>query len=1169
MGLTKIRAGQISDIDYKQSARVLTDTNINLSGGAPLVVDGVTLLDIDRVLVKGQTNAAQNGIYRVLIPGTGSNGTWVRSSDANENGEIEAGMIIMVTEGTVYKDTQWKLITNDPIIIGTTPLIFEQNSAFAFGNIYANGTAVLANTVGDTLTVTPSNNISLIGNASTKTLTVGVVASGSNSQIQYNVNGNLAASSKLTYIDGNGVFVNPGNVTANYFFGDGSGLTNIAAAAGTRIEFGTSNVAIAESNGVANITIDGTANIVIVDQQGLETFGNITANNYVGYANVIRLYGTEVIVVDDNTTNAPGNLVATNLHVNTIRSDDSTFVEINDGLSTDEIVVSGNVTADGIVALGNVTANGLTALGNVSGTYFLGNGALLTGIDTTLISNGNSSVQVITSGGNIVANVAGNTVLVISTDGLDLTGNLIATANVDAQDMSAQGNVTANGITALGNVSGTYFLGNGALLTGIDTTLISNGNSSVQVVTAGGNIVANVAGNTVLTITTDGLDVDGNVAATGNVSGDYILANGRFLTGLVSVAAFNNIIPQESFPGEVTTANNVPANTSGDLYFVGGQGIDISTDPANLRVTFSVADDNLDYELVIDPVTVSNNLGLITATATSEFNYGPVATYGGLFVSHGGVLANGVINSNSSINSLGNITSNGYFIGNGAFLTGTITGPAGNDTELQFNNAGVLGASSNLTWDGSELGITGDIYISAVANIGGVLEVAKVGSDLVPEIDILYDLGNTTNRWRDLYLSGNTIYLGDAEISANATAITFTGPEGAEFLVSGNSSSNTTMSVGTITATGNITGGNLVTAGAMTGTTLSVSSTANVTTLNVSGATTLTGNAGIGNLSASGVIGATGNITGGNLISTGSLNATGNANVGNIGAINANLTAITATGNANLGNIGSAGLMVATGNVTGGNLTTTGIVDAVGNVLGGNIVTWGAVEATGNASGENILANTAIYVASVLLSDVSSSNLQIAPASNITLIGPNNSVTHTIIPGITPASSTTSGALQVRGGASVVGNLYVGSAIIALGDISGEDVFLTGEVAANGNVTAANIVANAAVYDSKGEIRSVPRNLQTTAYTLVASDAGKFISSNANVTVPNGVFSAGESISVYNNSAANITIVQSTGVTMYNVGTDSTGNRTLAQRGLATIFCTDANAFVITGGGVS
>lgn len=108
------------------------------------------------------------------------------------------------------------------------------------------------------------------------------------------------------------------------------------------------------------------------------------------------------------------------------------------------------------------------------------------------------------------------------------------------------------------------------------------------------------------------------------------------------------------------------------------------------------------------------------------------------------------------------------------------------------------------------------------------------------------------------------------------------------------------------------------------------------------------------------------------------------------------------------------------------------------------------------------------------------------------------------------------------------------------------------------------------VTDSKGEIRSVPQNTQTSAYVLVAADSGKYISiTTGGVTVPSGVFSAGETVTIYNNSSSDQTITQGTSVTMYQVGTANTGNRTLAQRGLATVICVASNTFVITGGGLT
>jgi hypothetical protein len=98
----------------------------------------------------------------------------------------------------------------------------------------------------------------------------------------------------------------------------------------------------------------------------------------------------------------------------------------------------------------------------------------------------------------------------------------------------------------------------------------------------------------------------------------------------------------------------------------------------------------------------------------------------------------------------------------------------------------------------------------------------------------------------------------------------------------------------------------------------------------------------------------------------------------------------------------------------------------------------------------------------------------------------------------------------------------------------------------------------------------IPANTKTAAYTLVVADAGKHINiTTGGVTVPSSVFSIGDAVSIYNNSASDQTITQDTGVTLRQVGTANTGNRTLAQYGLATILCVASDTFVISGGGLS
>jgi phage-related tail fiber protein len=102
---------------YKLPVRAVATANITLSGTQ--TIDGVAVIANDRVLVAGQTTAANNGIYTVLA------GSWVRTTDAF-TGNVQAGSIVPVNEGTVNADTLWMLTTDGAITLTVTNLTFTQ-----------------------------------------------------------------------------------------------------------------------------------------------------------------------------------------------------------------------------------------------------------------------------------------------------------------------------------------------------------------------------------------------------------------------------------------------------------------------------------------------------------------------------------------------------------------------------------------------------------------------------------------------------------------------------------------------------------------------------------------------------------------------------------------------------------------------------------------------------------------------------------------------------------------------------------------------------------------------------------------------------------------------------------------------------------------------------------
>ena len=92
---------------------------------------------------------------------------------------------------------------------------------------------------------------------------------------------------------------------------------------------------------------------------------------------------------------------------------------------------------------------------------------------------------------------------------------------------------------------------------------------------------------------------------------------------------------------------------------------------------------------------------------------------------------------------------------------------------------------------------------------------------------------------------------------------------------------------------------------------------------------------------------------------------------------------------------------------------------------------------------------------------------------------------------------------------------------------SSADIAFSKPLNVSGAITCTTLTqtnASGSLSDDKGEIRSVPGNTQTTAYTLVLTDHGKHINTNAQVTVPANVFSAGHSITIANTSNAGINL---------------------------------------------
>jgi hypothetical protein len=127
-----------SGVNVKAAVRAASTTNGTFATAFAngQTMGGVTLVTGDRILIKDQTTATENGIYDVQ-----ASGAPVRSADADNSpalGEVTSGMMTYVTAGT-NAGTQWILTTPNPITLGTTALTFVQ---FGGSLVYTAGTGL-------------------------------------------------------------------------------------------------------------------------------------------------------------------------------------------------------------------------------------------------------------------------------------------------------------------------------------------------------------------------------------------------------------------------------------------------------------------------------------------------------------------------------------------------------------------------------------------------------------------------------------------------------------------------------------------------------------------------------------------------------------------------------------------------------------------------------------------------------------------------------------------------------------------------------------------------------------------------------------------------------------------------------------------------------------------
>jgi len=142
----------VNNLDYKNACRAATTTDLPActyangssgvgatltgdSNGALAAIDGVTLIADDRLLVKNQTDAEENGIYVVTVVGNGGAAfVLTRATDADTAAELTPGASVTIEEGSSNGTLGYRLTTTGAITIGTTDLTFTMIPGVALGS---------------------------------------------------------------------------------------------------------------------------------------------------------------------------------------------------------------------------------------------------------------------------------------------------------------------------------------------------------------------------------------------------------------------------------------------------------------------------------------------------------------------------------------------------------------------------------------------------------------------------------------------------------------------------------------------------------------------------------------------------------------------------------------------------------------------------------------------------------------------------------------------------------------------------------------------------------------------------------------------------------------------------------------------------------------------------
>ena len=735
-GMNVSANASVANLSVTNSANLGAVGNVIITGGTNgyvLQTDGSgTLSWVAQTGGGGSTSNISNGNSNVNIP----------TSNGNIN-FTAVGNTVMVITGTGAN------------ISGTANI----NGNLVAGNANL-GNLVTANFFTGTLTTNAQPNITSVGTLTSLTATGNITG------------GNLVTAGKVYASEmlngGTGIYLSAGPAGYINFFttgGDKASISdtgNIIASnviANSTVFATTANISANVNAGNANlgnlvtanyltgtlttsaqpnITSVGTLTDLSVSGNGVFG-GNLTVNGTLTYINSTTLSISDPIINLQTGPNGAAPVANTGKDVGTALNYYDTSAKIawmGWDISNAEIAFGSNVSISAEVVTYDTLANirsGNAQLGNLANAnYFTGNGSLLTGITTTNISNGNSNVNIPTANGNINFTAVGNTTMVITGTGANISGTANITGNLTAGNINA-GSGTGGNIIGANLISANYFTG--TLTTNAQPNITSvgtlsslavtangtfgnilgshaNGNSNVNIPAANGNINFTAVGNTIMVITGTGV----NVAGTLNTGSGVITGNGNGLSSIVGANVSGQV-------GNALISGTVYTNAQPNITSVGSlSGLTVSNATGIVDFTTTA---NVTLGAVAN-LHISGGTNAYVLSTDGAGNLSWVAQSGG-----GGGGAN-ISNGNSNVNiptANGNINFSAVGNANVVVITGTganISGYANITGNVALSGANVsLGAVANLHISGGS-----NTYVLSTDGSGNLTWAAASGTSI-------------------------------------------------------------------------------------------------------------------------------------------------------------------------------------------------------------------------------------------------------------------------------------------------------------------------------------------------------------------------------------------------------------------------------------------------------